>query len=100
MWEEAHLVRDRFNRKWGRYADYIMDNDPNESRRIEGQARRDRIAAKILELLEEGPMTSKDMAHKMHETDEQVRVGIRALNKAGTISMGKRVRDGHLWGIA
>lgn len=99
MAEEAALVRARFNKKWGRYADYSEhDNDPNEARRVEAQDRRDRITAMILALLaQNGPMTAKAIWAQMREPEEQIRYVMRLLAKAGKIVMGRRTRDGHLW---
>ena len=99
MAEEAALVRARFNKKWGRYADYSEhDNDPNEARRVEAQDRRDRITAMILALLaQNGPMTAKAIWAQMREPEEQIRYVMRLMDKAGKIVMGRRTRDGHLW---
>lgn len=99
MAEEAALVRARFNKKWGRYADYSEhDNDPNEARRVEAQDRRDRITAMILALLaQNGPMTAKAIWAQMREPEEHIRHVMRLLDKAGKIVMGRRTREGHLW---
>ena len=99
MAEEAALVRARFNKKWGRYADYSEhDNDPNEARRVEAQDRRDRITAMILALLaQNGPMTAKAIWAQMREPEEQIRYVMRLMDKAGKIVMGRRTREGHLW---
>lgn len=99
--EEAALVRARFNKKWGRYADYSEhDNDPNEARRVEAQDRRDRIAVMILALLtQNGPMTAKAIWAQMREPEEQIRYVMRLMDKAGKIVMGRRTRDGHLWTV-
>lgn len=98
MAEEAKAVRSRFNRKWGRYAEYPNGNDPNEARRIEADARRARVGAVILALLDQhGPLTAKALWALMHEPEEQIRQAMRRLTKEGKIEMGRRTRDGHIW---
>lgn len=95
---EAAQVRARFNKKWGRYAQYTEGNDPNEARRILAQDRRERMAAVIMALINQhGEMTLKAISVQLNEPDEQIRYVMRIMGQRQQIVMGRRTRDGHVW---
>lgn len=92
MAADAKHCRDRARKAWGVVNTQTSGEDANSRRKVEAEARRDELAARIMVLLSEGDWTSSEMRDRLMSTEHHMNNALGYLRQQGKADFH---RSGH-----